>query len=647
MKRILSLLIVLCTILGLNVTAIATELEVDINLGSPKFSQKQGDNGWYFCEHSSGIISELEWSDDISGWTSSGDVPPRILKNELLPGATKDLCFKFVPNQGGLYSLSWDIAWIYGADRSSDGMRLTVLNNGELLWDRDLKIAEPSDCKVTVMLEAGDVVEFRANCKKNRAYDSFTGFPKVELVGIFYQKDETGMKKLSRSKISGMYVADDMLARISSTVVMPTQKYSLVRRYIIPQDGRFRIYGNVSSNYRDGSNIIIKIYKNNEIVRELLCLSGEETLIDVRMLCNKNDFIDIEAGIHEYEGFNYSNWDLKIESIPGTVRDCETTTTGGYQYNKLETQKISDMLSNHDSYDIKLYTEVKGVKYPMDYNSSSKKWEETSVDKTGVTRIPKASRETLEEYIDRITINDAGYVTATEVAPTANWESGSNTRIEVPVKKDGCMLLSGRFVLPSEKDAELVKVYVNDECVWSNRIGGETSIKFDEPYDTKYFIDNINALVNVKIGDTISFVFSKWRKHIAGETINISDISLSYIEGNILSKQTKWKIDNSIVVDTVTGKIYVNGEYSSNNANIQNGTTYILPETAAVLFGYVNETGAEKVALRTVAENSGKTVVWAANRYVIVHNGIPGMYTWNELSEISAYSEIAGGVLYE
>ena len=53
------------------------------------------------------------------------------------------------------------------------------------------------------------------------------------------------------------------------------------------------------------------------------------------------------------------------------------------------------------------------------------------------------------------------------------------------------------------------------------------------------------------------------------------------------------------------------------------------------------------MALRTVAENSGKTVVWAANRYVIVHNGIPGMYTWNELSEISAYSEITGGVLYE
>ena len=63
------------------------------------------------------------------------------------------------------------------------------------------------------------------------------------------------------------------------------------------------------------------------------------------------------------------------------------------------------------------------------------------------------------------------------------------------------------------------------------------------------------------------------------------------------------------------------------------------------LFGYSETTG--NVAVRTVAESTNSTVVWVADKYAIVHDGIPGMYTWNELSEIKTYSEMNGGVLYE
>ena len=64
------------------------------------------------------------------------------------------------------------------------------------------------------------------------------------------------------------------------------------------------------------------------------------------------------------------------------------------------------------------------------------------------------------------------------------------------------------------------------------------------------------------------------------------------------------------------------------------------------MFGYTGAEG-ENVSLRTAAEAMSYSVVWAAGRYVIVHRGIPGMYTWNELSEIKAYSELNGGVIYE
>lgn len=624
----------------------------EINLGSPSYEQTQGENGWYLCYQDSASLSELVWDYNSKGWyqTTSG-TGTYVESDEMSPTVGKDLVFKFVPNMGGLYTLTWDPEWKFKnsdveSGKYADGMTLSLVVNNTTMCTKNLALEEVLDCTMTVMLEEGDEVLFKVDANNEADYDAFTGFPNVDLVGIFYQKNENGMTELTRDRCNVVYIADDDLARISQEIVMPTDEYSLVRRYLIPADGRYRIYGKISSKDKNGGGNVIRIYKNDELLREQVALSGEDTLIDLRVLCEINDKIDIEVEVAEYEGFNYSKWDVKIENIPGTIRDCETTTTAGYTYGVLSSALLSDYIAGAEKNGTKLYTEVYGKAYPMVYDAQSKRWQESIKDTSGITKIPKSSRESLDNYIERITINDAGYVNSTTVSATKNWTPGSVTVIEVPVTETGTMLIDGNFKLSYANDAELVKVYLNDECVWSNRVGGEESISFDEPYDTKYFIDNIHTVLNVKSGDNLEFRFGKWRNNISEETVDISDVNIRYIEGNVLSKTTKWKLNNSVVVDTQNGKIFNNGQVVSNGAYVENGTTYITSKAANELLGYTGTEG-EYVSLRTAAENTSHSVVWAAGRYVIVHMGIPGMYTWNELSEIRAYSELNGGVIYE
>jgi len=309
------------------------------------------------------------------------------------------------------------------------------------------------------------------------------------------------------------------------------------------------------------------------------------------------------------------------------------------------TVKLSEYISDTAKYGTKLYTEVQGVRYPMQYDKNSGQWQETSVDTSGVTLIPKVSRETPEEYIERVVLADAGYVSPNIVSSTKNWNPGSYTIIDVPINKNGNLLIDGNFRLTSESDAELVNVYLNDECIWSNRIGGEVSIKYDEPYDTKYFMDKIHTILNVKAGDVLSFRFNKWRKQTASETVDISNITLKYIEGKLLSKTTEWKLNNSVLIDTSNGKIYADGEHKYSGAYIENGITYIPSSVASSLWNFDGEGTA--VGLRQAAESSGNTVVWVADKYAVIHKGIPGMFTWNDISELKAHSVSNGGIIYE
>ena len=53
-------------------------------------------------------------------------------------------------------------------------------------------------------------------------------------------------------------------------------------------------------------------------------------------------------------------------------------------------------------------------------------------------------------------------------------------------------------------------------------------------------------------------------------------------------------------------------------------------ELAEQAFGY----SGNELSVAVIASSLGKTVVAVEDGVVIVHSGLPGMFTWNEISEI-------------
>ena len=87
----------------------------------------------------------------------------------------------------------------------------------------------------------------------------------------------------------------------------------------------------------------------------------------------------------------------------------------------------------------------------------------------------------------------------------------------------------------------MTKIYLNGRILWSNRVGSEQSLRWDDKYDEVYFLNNINAMAKVKSGDTLTFVFNKWRDDW-NDNVDITDVKLMYVEGDVLSETTKWKL---------------------------------------------------------------------------------------------------------
>ena len=139
--------------------------------------------------------------------------------------------------------------------------------------------------------------------------------------------------------------------------------------------------------------------------------------------------------------------------------------------------------------------------------------------------------------------------------------------IEVCAPKDGNIKLSGDFKITGKSDGVLAKVYRNDDLVWSNRVGGERFVRWDEPFDVSYFNNELNAVVSVSAGDKLTFTFNRWRLS-NGDTVNFEDISISYVNGEVLSATTKWKLSQC------TLKSDVNKEADIKNASAQGLNVY-------------------------------------------------------------------------
>ena len=259
----------------------------------------------------------------------------------------------------------------------------------------------------------------------------------------------------------------------------------------------------------------------------------------------------------------------------------------------------------------------------MVYNSASKRWE------SGVS-------------------GEKDYVSETSAGPGVT----TDAIIDIKLPKTGILKLEGNLNIASSSDGVLTKIYLNDRLLWSNRVGSEQSLRWDDKFDEVYFLNKVNAMAYVKSGDVLSVRFNKWRSD-GGDNVDISDVKLKYVEGSVLSETTKWKLKNSTVIDTKTGAVHNNGTDNGNiSISINNGTTYMAKSDLEKVFGdkaadvealYPND---NSVPVRAAAESIGKTLFWSADRMIMLYDGISVFYGYPEDGEIRTQLEL-GGDLFE
>lgn len=602
--------------------------------------KEQGYNNWYYCQYTTDDAVELTWNG--SRWIGTEESKWPVIKAEdLLPGNALDVGYRFKVPDKGMVRLRGTVSMPYDSSATGDGVTATIVKGNKVVLTEKVKGYNSITYDEVIPVRAGEYIDFKIN-KNGGNTNKFTRWwPTVEYIDAeyeeepedftYFQKSADGTEtQLIYNEEKEGYVAADGLAFISSRNVMPTNDYSLVRRYVVPEDGRYRVYGNLVSSNKKGSGVILVVYKNGEEVWRQYFPTTEKQIIDVRMLSVKGDVIDVEACVADYEGYNYSEWSYDVTKYVGTLF-CSAATSTGHTYDTLSSFTLGSLIgTTQGANNTYIYSFKNDLKYDMDYNATNKRWESSIVTSGGL--VPA----------------DGGYVSAETAYPG----SASDTVIETTLTQDGILRIDGDLLANNSGDGVVGKIYLNDKLLWSSRVGGERAVRWDEPFDVSYFSNKINAVANVKSGDILKFTFNKWRK-VTGDQIDVKGITMTYIDTkDVRSKTTLWKINNSTVIDTNTASVKVNGNVATADVKYADDTTYIAKESLTNIFGadakYSGTTatldGKEYVPVRAAAEQNGKSVVWAAERYAIVYGGIPVLYGYPELSELKTFTE-NGGVL--
>ncbi len=635
MKKLICFLLIAVMMSSIAVLAENNEIVVTLSYKS-SYGGEQGINNWYFCQFSGGNTEELAYSNrywrPVSGANYPTFGPSDSLGGYMTPDNSVDVGLKFIAPSRGMVRLKGEAYMPQSTASNGNGATAKLYKGEQLLWSKKLGYGSPGKYDLITSIRTGEEFSFRICADGANAFDTVVWWPTVDYLdmeyvaeegeGIFCQKKGSEIKELDYNSEKDGYVADDGVAFISHNEAMPSEDFSLVRRWIIEEEGRYRIKGIVETMDERGSGHLLTVYRNGKEIWKQMLPKGEVGKYDIRLMANKEDVIDVELDDIAYTGYNYARWTCDVAEYFGTAPFCQTISSAGHTNMVFKECSLGSIIGTSRDNGSAYYSVKNDVKRDMVYNAQSKKWEST-FEGTG------------------------GYISKTEVSPGRNADSV----FEIKVNESGIIRICGDMKGDSG-DGVLSKIFLNDKLLWSSRVGGERYVRWDEPYDTSYFVNYVDVIANVNIGDKLKFTFNQWRK-CENDHVDISGVKISYIGGNILSKTTKWKIDNSIVIDTKENCVYRNGIKESVAVVIDNGTNYIAKSDIVKVFGEnvgnltsgKNINGTEYVSVRDVAESADKNIIWVANRLVIVYDGIPVLFGYSELSEIAV--ALKGGGLFD
>lgn len=595
------------------------------------FSSEQGKDYWYYCYFSGDEVVELQWN-GTQYVSNAGTSRPYIKSADLGPAVDMAVGYKFIAPEKGMVRLAGTVTESYPESAKGNGIVAHVLKGKTELWSATVTYGNPQSYDMTIPVREGEELYFYGDANGKTESDWFWWRPTVDYLGIdyvaeaedslYFQKSGDEMVQLTFNEATESYHASDGVAFINREKFMTTEETSLVKRYIATSDARYRVNGTIKPLDGRNGGIILTVKKNDEKVWEQLFPDDKQGNFDVRMRANTGDNIDVELSTAEYTGYNCAEWDCSIAPFPG-VAPCTASTSVNHTYAVLSEFSLGSLTGRSTENGVKFYSQRFSRKIPMTYDSASQKWV------SGVE-------------------GDPGYFTAKAAYPGKHYDSV----MEYTVTEDGLLRIDGNLAPEGASDGVVSKISLNDEVIWSSRVGGERPVRWDEPYDVSYFAYDVNAVARVKAGDKLTFSFNQWRL-IKNDTVDLSNVMLRYISGDVLSETTKWKLNKSIVVDTQQKTVRKDGVTERADVFVDDGTTYMAVADAQKVFGTKAITAAQKkafgdieyVPVRSAAESAGKDVVWASDRLVLVHDGIPVLFTWSELSEIDVALE--GGALFE
>lgn len=418
--------------------------------------------------------------------------------------------------------------------------------------------------------------------------------------------------------------------------------------FTVSLNARYRL--KLTAETSDSAGIMIKIRKNDKVVRLQYIPKSDFGIVDVRMLAAAGDVIAFDmipdAGREPVISYEY-----EITSYDGSLPINETSGGQGDKFTVIESTKLLDYINNAKTNGTKLYAVYNNKKFDMSYSSNQNYWQ--------------------VNVLRGILNNENGsYVFFRLNGATADLGSqGGSPNVDIPITKDGLIHISGKIpgitVWQTENDATYdddgneipgyysqnyagvcSSLFLNGDKLWSSRVG-KSSVRYDEEYDSSYFREDIDVVARVKKGDVLRFSFEPWRRYFLGTRSNvfkadISDVSIDYVEGNAISDATEKLLDSSIVFDLYSKQLLQNGTAADADIIFKDGEIYLAVGEASEIFG--NISGIEKfVHGRTIYQNLAQTIAATGasaekidDRLLIVYDGISGQYSYAELSRIKA-----------
>lgn len=627
MKKICVLLASLLIIGNVNVSAADAAVT---DTYTQKFSTVQGADNWYYCAFAGDEVKELVWVPGASKYLTAPDGEfPYVDSVQMNTATNAGVGYRFAAPEKGMVRLVGKFYMDHPQSSKSNGVNAHVGKGGTDLWTGLVKANNEQEFEVITSVKAGENLYFYADANGNNSFDWFHINATVEYLDMqyvssaegskYYEKIDGTLNELAYDEDADRYNASDGIGFISGDMFSASSNCTLVKRYAAEETTRYRVSGTITPLDVRSGGTVVTVRKNGETVWQQLVTENIPADIDVRMRAKKGDNIDIELDTAEYAGFNCSRWDVRVKPFP-TLADSAASTSQNFSYSVLKEIKLSSIAGKTNQDGVKFYSQRFSRKIPMVYDSGQQKW---------VSAVE----------------GDPGYIGAKAVHPGSHYDSV----MEYTVKEDGILRVDGNLK-PAGGDGVVSKIFLNDKAVWSSRVGEEGPVKWDEPYDVSYFSYGIGAVMRVKAGDVVKFTFNQWRL-ANDDMVDISGVTLKYISGDVLSETTKWKIANSILIDTADKTVHKNGKTFAADITESDGTTYILKSDALNIFGNgisaqpVMMNGKEYLPIRKTAEENGKRVTWGLERFVILHDSIQGFFGWQELSEMD--TALKGDALFD